>query len=383
MHERETMQPGSANAYSFNTAHESMDDFKGSSPGIFRTDTGYTNSSIEKSRYGADVQSVHSIPPSYGHGNARSLHQHPGDLSGATLLDAPAGSVNSYDNHETDEVPVHHMLSNVNTGLSSYKAVPPPGSRTVAPPKVEELSYPPRMPSQTAMGQERSGTPASARRQQYQAQDQQNRQYEDEHQQQHQPDHRSYSRNGASQQQVAYNSQHGPISPSYSDGTSVSGRSRQGRGEAYVPQQQQQQAPQDYFSPRDGTPNNTNREPLSPSYHSQNGSVPAQNAGAAHRYRMPPQNRNHGSQRAISPPVPSSQAGYQNPYAAFAVDDCDDGSLYSAGQGSQHHRQQPDRQRQYQDSQSYDQQDTYYQEGQYRQEQQQDYSPSYNAYRQY
>lgn len=153
MHERETMQPQSATNFNFNNGPQgTMDQYKEGPPqGIFRTDTSYTDSSMEKGRFG-DAQSVHSIPPAYAtshhananQGYARSIHHTAaGDLSGATLLDAPSAS--SHDNHDSNNAPIHQMLSNVNTALSSFKPVPPPGSRQVAPPRVEEPSYPPRM----------------------------------------------------------------------------------------------------------------------------------------------------------------------------------------------------------------------------------------------
>lgn len=389
MHERETMNPQSGNAYNYNSnPHASMDEYKEPPSGIFRTQTNYTNSSMdEKNRYGADVQSVHSIPPVYAQqGYSRSIHTSPGDLSGATLFPGQNESEddthnidNNHDNHAGNNAPVHQMLANINTSLSSFKPVPPPGSRSAAPPRVEEPSYPPRMQSHGAMttsnGQDRS------QRYKGDSQQQQQRQQQYYAQDQYQPRQRTYSRNEPSQQQQrqpnAYSSRNGPTSPSYSDGTSIaSGRSRNGGSTVTKP------VVQDYFSSPEGSANRNNaaaaaavtagREPLSPTYQS--------------RYRMPPQNRN----RAMSPPLPaaaavapaSHQQTYHNPCAAFAEDNNGNYNSYNAytdqypaGRGNNYdQQQQQQRQRQYEQA---------YQSRQQQQQYQEEYSPPYNSYRQY
>lgn len=405
------MQPQSANAFNFNDPHASAmggseyekpgSGGSGGSMGVYRTETNYTNGSMEKTRGGvyADAQSVHSIPPAYangGHGqqgyhNNNNNHNNAGDMSGATLFGDEDGS--NADGHQ----PIHHMLTNVNTGLSSFKPVPPPGSKSAPMPRVDESSYPPRIQSHDAMrGQERSGTPLSARGQQQQYADQQQHQQQssrhqyyqqDQYQQQQQqpPPPRSYSRNGPSnqQQQSPYsNNRHVPPSPACSQATSGSGRSR--HEEAYAA------TPQDYFTPREGT------IPTSPTGPVQQ--YPAQAAagattGAGHRYRMPPQSR-----RAQSPPINDPAAAYHNPYAAFAQDDDDATSnAHPAGQGAytadyrnearQQQQQQPQyrqqRQDSYQGQQQYDDSDSYFPAQSRHQPQQESYSAPYNNYRRY
>lgn len=83
----------------------------------------------------------------------------------------------------------------------------------------------------------------------------------------------------------------------------------------------------------------------------------------------------------VMPAAASTAAAYQNPYAAFADDDTASlsSNARSAGQGNYGYDQQ-----QYQ-NQGYPQQDAYYAgQGRMNQQlQQQDYSASYNNYRQY
>lgn len=405
------MQPQSANAFNFNDPHASAmggSEFEkpgsggggGGGMGVYRTETNYTNGSMEKTRGGVytDAQSVHSIPPAYangGHGQQgyhnNNNHNNAGDMSGATLFGDEDENINN-----TNGQPVHSMLANVNTGLSSFKPVPPPGSKPAPIPRVDEPSYPPRMQSHDAMtGQERSGTPSSARGQQQQYADQQQHQqssrqqyYQQDHyhqqQQQQQQQQRSYSRNGPSnqQQQSPYsNNRHVPPSPAYSQATSGSGRSR--HEEAYAA------TPQDFFTPREGT------TPTSPTGAVQQ--YPAQAAtntssGAGHRYRMPPQSR-----RAQSPPINDPAAAYHNPYAAFAQDDDATSNAYPAGQGDhtadyrnearQQQQQQPQYRQQRQDSyqrqKQYDDSDSYFPAQSRHQPQQESYSAPYNNYRRY
>lgn len=397
MHERETMQPQSANAFT-NFGNPSMDDYEKPN-GVYRTETNYTNGSMEKGRFNnayADAQSVHSIPPAYSHNNGQQQRGDRGaagdaaNMSGATLLNASTNSQSSAAEH-VNGAAAHPMLAGINTTLSSFKPVPPPGSKPAAPAqqsRQDEPSYPPRMQSQNAIYQERSGTPSSARRQQQQwSQD-------DYAHQQQQQDSRSYSRNGPSQQQQQYNPRHVPPSPAYSNATSGSGRSRQ--GEAYA-------SPQDYFTPREDSVDSNYARAMSPT--SPTGAQYQQ--GAGHRYRQPPQNR---SQYQPAPPsavaqgypdqqqsrqrVHSPSNAYQNPYAAFAEDDtaslASQGNAYPAGQAQYNdYRNERRQQQQYQNQgyssqQSQYQQDSYFPEqSRYQQQQpqgrQDDHSAPYNT----
>lgn len=398
MHERETMQPHSGNAFNFNDPQYQMQaeyaEKNGSSEGgngVYRTDTNYTNGSMEKSRgIYADAQSVHSIPPAYTNaGQAHNHHQNynnyrseAGDLSGATLLDGNSGLRPSEDGNTANQ-PVHHMLANVNTGLSSFKPVPPPGSKPAPMPRVEEPSYPPRMQSQNAnaMGQERSGTPPSARRGQHQPQQQYNQQQQQytprDHQYQQQQQ-QSYSRNSPSHQQQQYsshnaNNRHVPPSPAYSQSTLASTRNNRYDDDFA--------SPQAFYTPSDRTPTSPN----GPLQHPSPAATSAV-SGAGHRYRQPPQNRNN---RPQSPPI-NPAAAYQNPYAAFAAEDgnayhAEPGQGYADHRGDARHQQYRAQQHHHQQQQQqYDAADSYF-PAQTRQQphQQQSYGAAYDSYRQY
>lgn len=387
MHERETLQPHTASAFNYNNANDYTHEYKEPAPGIFRTDTSYTNSSMEKNRYGADAQSVHSIPPVYApHSNgtrdfSRSAHTAPGDMSGATLINGQSGSEISHDNYDN----LHQILPSNNTSLSSFKAVAPPGSRAVASARAEELSYPPRQSHGVATAHITPGTPVSDHKQQSrQPQRQQRQEYEEGLSQQYQygqeERQRSYSRNGPLQQQQqhpVYQTLSGPTSPSYSDASGAAGGRDRGEQVDAYPSTIQAPAPvaQDYFSSPEGSANRNaaatdyggvGRQPLSPT---------SQSASASHRYRMPPQNRHPSAQRAMSPPASvSQQAVYHNPYAASVQGNDNGPDPYSAGRGDSQQQQQ-----QYY-NQAYSQNNGHHQD---RQHQQQDYSRSYNDYRQY
>jgi hypothetical protein len=354
MHERETMQPNSANAYNF----ANVDTYKshqgpGGAP-MSQPDGNVSFSSIDKGNYGMDARSVHSVPPAYGHGqkNHQNHYNHPADESDTTLINGPPSS----DGHGGDGNTIHPMLANVNTGLSSFKPVSPesmgshplPSVPVVAAPllpsrqesrqeRQRQDSYPPpRMQSQSPQQYERSGTPQSSARQQPQ------QQLDGAYQQQQnmQP----YSRNGPSRQQqqqgpryargqgpAAQDYRQAPPSPAYSASTLASPRPIRDRNDTSSP------GSDDYFTPmgqaygqgyandqqqyQQGYPSRA-LSPVSPP------PIAGQTQPAGgHRYRMPPQNRNthhyqqQQNQMAYEGQHQTRNQSYQNPYAAFAEDE--------------------------------------------------------------